>query len=232
MAVVGCCYFGMGEMEDTGDFPHSKFLQSLGFDCEKAGLKLACDSLPTWSGRSEEEFNTMLRHTHFRCAAQRVLKRTNPQDYSHLLIKGTRRRRIVDPKSCVEGKESFVSFCGKAYEKLRDKRDDTLRFKAPAEEVLEEEYDSLGPASVDRLRCFLMLRALLSPVLESYVVMDRFLYLKQQCLPGWDIRVEPIFSQDASPRNMVLVARKAGAKAAEEDRCAQCTTSESGTTTS
>jgi hypothetical protein len=54
------------------------------------------------------------------------------------------------------------------------------------------------------------LRRITSGLLESLVVLDRYLFLKEKQREGgaFEVKVEPIFEQDVSPRNMAFIAFK------------------------
>lgn len=51
----------------------------------------------------------------------------------------------------------------------------------------------------------LLLRSIMSPVLESFILLDRFLYLQEHGAYPFLI---PLFDESLSPRNMVLIAFK------------------------
>jgi hypothetical protein len=68
-------------------------------------------------------------------------------------------------------------------------------------EKLYEEYRGFNP----HVNVTLLLRSVISPVLESFILMDRFLYL-QEC--GAVPFLVPLFDESLSPRNMAIVAYK------------------------
>lgn len=51
------------------------------------------------------------------------------------------------------------------------------------------------------------LRILLSPIIESIILVDRWLYLKDT-VPGANIWMWPLFDKVASPRNVVIAGLK------------------------
>jgi len=58
---------------------------------------------------------------------------------------------------------------------------------------------------------FYALRAVLAPVIESYILLDRLLFLKEQGeVMGGSIAAElvPLFDPSISPRNMAIVAHR------------------------
>ena len=59
------------------------------------------------------------------------------------------------------------------------------------------------------LAVFLTLRTVMAAVLESFLVHDRYLYLQHaQALQRFDLSLLPLFREELSPRNMVLVAQR------------------------
>ena len=58
---------------------------------------------------------------------------------------------------------------------------------------------------------FWSLRAVLAPVIESYILLDRLFYVEEQAeLAGGKIAAElvPIFNPSISPRNMAIIAHR------------------------
>lgn len=58
---------------------------------------------------------------------------------------------------------------------------------------------------------FWSLRAVLAPVIESYILLDRLCYVEEQAeLAGGKIVAElvPIFNPSISPRNMAIIAHR------------------------
>lgn len=58
---------------------------------------------------------------------------------------------------------------------------------------------------------FWSLRAVLAPVIESYILLDRLCYVEEQAeLAGGKIAAElvPIFNPSISPRNMAIIAHR------------------------
>jgi hypothetical protein len=60
---------------------------------------------------------------------------------------------------------------------------------------------------------FYSLRAVLAPVIESYILLDRLLYLKEQAeLVAGKERITaelvPLFEPSISPRNMAIIAHR------------------------
>lgn len=69
---------------------------------------------------------------------------------------------------------------------------------------LLQTYPILEP-QYQKVCVLLLLRALLAPVVESFILLDRWLYLKeQQTIPF----LIPLFDEGLSPRNVAVVAFK------------------------
>ena len=54
--------------------------------------------------------------------------------------------------------------------------------------------------------CF-TLRVILGPVIESLILMDRYVYLREQ---GFQPYLFPVFDEHVSPRNIAIICRKWG----------------------
>ena len=212
---VGCCYYKMTQSPDessespgsgelcTGPFPLSHAVQQLHFNIGKGGLKLACEGIVTWMSKSRSEFDYMVKHTFYRCVAQDALHRLFPEDYSKLYIKGGISRGYCD---------SLMSYVRRAISRLRHRDDDNAEakrsFRCISDDELRATFGALDPQSEQKLVCFLLLRALIAQVLESYIVIDRYLYIREQAQPSDQIQVRPIFAESVSPRNLCIIATK------------------------
>lgn len=65
---------------------------------------------------------------------------------------------------------------------------------------------SIDEISRSRFASFLALRALLGSVIESFVLLDRLMYLREQ--EHVVAEMLPIFDEGISPRNVILTATK------------------------
>jgi len=79
-----------------------------------------------------------------------------------------------------------------------------------------ELYTSYFP-KIRQLAVFLAIRTILSPVLESYILLDRMLFLCEKFYTdSGDVKersltecmFKPIFEEHLSPRNIVIIANK------------------------
>jgi len=99
-----------------------------------------------------------------------------------------------------EDPSSFASYCQAALAKLG-----LPGVGAPGgvteAELLRIESDR--PAGLATVRCFWTLRCVLGPLLETLLLVDRWLYLREE---GFQPEFVPLFDQAQSPRNMALVA--------------------------
>eukprot|EP01012_Entosiphon_sulcatum_P019704 TRINITY_DN24625_c0_g1_i1.p1 TRINITY_DN24625_c0_g1~~TRINITY_DN24625_c0_g1_i1.p1 ORF type:complete len:539 (-),score=64.97 TRINITY_DN24625_c0_g1_i1:22-1638(-) len=200
LAAVGCCYYKMGGEDDTGPFPLSHHLRNtVNFNCGKGGLKLACEALTTWCEKSDDEYQFMLMHTFYRCAFQLLLKRLFEVEYPQLFVKG-----FIRKDAC----GSFPDFCARAFPRLRNKTQPAKVYTLPPVHELEVFWRSLDRIAPDRLLRFLFLRAVISTLLEGLVAMDRYLFLVENCQPGWQVDLVALFDETISPRNLCILAAK------------------------
>lgn len=108
-------------------------------------------------------------------------------------------------------KKDFVSFPVYVQAALR-------RLKYPPDSISPEEaeayYTKFKTKQVDKqIAALWTVRVLLGPVLESIILMDRWLYLKESLESGPEtvtkgVWMWPLFDPITSPRNMVIVACK------------------------
>ena len=71
--------------------------------------------------------------------------------------------------------------------------------------VLDRKYDELK-GFYHHVNATLLLRSVMAPVLESFILLDRFLYLRE--CGGVIPLLLPLFDEALSPRNMAIVAFK------------------------
>lgn len=183
LASVGCCY-NLMRSEDcpplSQKLAQSKYL--LGFMKERSARMLACQAPWRWSSRPEQSKQSFVSN-HYRALFQAyILPHLPPHDadLGHL------------PTSSLN---SFQEYVKQACQKLN---------------VICPQMD---PEEIERLHTIKetavvwTLRALLGPVIESVLLLDR-LYLVRESLPGQAVELLPIFDPIQSPRNFVLFSRR------------------------
>lgn len=109
--------------------------------------------------------------------------------------------------------QSFKEYCGLAVKRIMTQKQKTNESTATGSagidvdqflEQLQAMYTELQPYN-PHVNATLLLRSVLSPVLESFLLMDRWLYLKES---GTSPYLIPIFNETLSPRNVAVVAFK------------------------
>ncbi|KAI7871594.1 methyltransferase domain-containing protein [Spinellus fusiger] len=196
---VGCCYHFLTETEtiSTG-FPMSQGLRSKGYRLGSTACMLACQAPSRWQEKEEESLNAF-KHHFFRALLQFIMVEKGLALASSPPIIGR-----------LNKKKDFVSFG--VYVKAALKRLNISQDAISLDEA-EEYYSNYKHKQMDRQISILWtLRALLAPVVESIILLDRWLYLKESIKdsknPSKGAWLWPLFDTIASPRNMVLVAIK------------------------
>eukprot|EP00668_Euglena_longa_P034270 GGOE01044046.1.p1 GENE.GGOE01044046.1~~GGOE01044046.1.p1 ORF type:complete len:472 (-),score=128.34 GGOE01044046.1:79-1494(-) len=201
---VPCCYFKMaGDAPLEGGsslFPISERLRRRGFTISYEGLKLACESLRTWRGQGDRTLRYHLKHSAYWAALRWLLSRLDPGDYQQYNLRGQVKFDLETG--------TFAQFTQNAFPLLRGLGPE-VHLRRPSAADLQEICTQLDPLLGRKVARFQFLRALMSTVLESAIVLDRFLYLKEGAAPGDHIEVLPIFDEGVSPRNFCVIAIKA-----------------------
>ncbi|KAI8640587.1 methyltransferase domain-containing protein [Parasitella parasitica] len=190
---VGCCY---NALTATG-FPMSEYLKEKD-DLIKIGSTaqvLACHSPSRWVDEGEQCIKAFDNY-YFRALLQELLVEKGMSDINE----PPRLGRIKQNKA-------FVPFV-KASIKRLGLPEDTI-----SSEEAELHYLKSKEKQVDKQFVTLWtLRCLLAPVVESIILVDRWLYLrdstKQSQCHSKGVYMYPLFEQSVSPRNMAYVASK------------------------
>ncbi|GAB2233464.1 hypothetical protein Drorol1_Dr00002687 [Drosera rotundifolia] len=220
---VGCCYNLLSEeifKPDTSNygFPMSHGIKSSGLKLGKRALDLACQSAERWSSLEEEDAVENFDLHAFRALFQILLQRYYPEVLAtspSIGRKGKAMRRHEqqrkrhgtahleeDGSSLSKMKTDkfhlFEKFCQSGLSQLR---------LLPAEGMdllgIWKEYVHFAKL----IGAYWSLRAVLGPLLETLVLLDRVLFLQEQ-RPSDVIDIVPIFDPVLSPRNMAIIARK------------------------
>lgn len=179
LANVGCCYNLMG----AADVGLSQRLQplrhQLGWLQERSARMLACQAPWRWAQKPAQQLQAFASN-HYRALFQAyVLPHLEPAAVSvgHVAALG-----------------SFQAYTAAALGKLQLGSPPALDYAA---------IEARHPQR--RLAVLWTLRALLGPVIESVLLLDRLFWL-QEAHP--DAQLVPLFDPVLSPRNFVLLARK------------------------
>ena len=172
-------------------FPMSKLVHETGLRLGPRAMNLASQAMYRYTEQAEEDLNAFVRH-HFRAILQVIIAErgwyTGPNPEKFFAV-GTL------PKECFSSVEVYLATCL-----------DKFGF---GHRLTKEELHAYGEkfTGLEGLLAFCWtLRALMSQVLESLVLLDRLLFLEES--EGVTATLFPIFDPFESPRNMVLVATK------------------------
>ncbi|KAG0760693.1 hypothetical protein G6F16_010383 [Rhizopus arrhizus] len=181
---VGCCYNAL----TPSGFPMSKILQEKGMQLKSTARVLSCHSPSRWVEEGEQCIKAFDNYF-FRGLLQEMLVERGLSDINDPPILG----RIKQNKE-------FSSFVAAALKRL----------KLPADTITEQEakehYLNAKKKQVDKQFVTLWtLRALMAPIIESIILVDRWLYLEESTD---HVCAYPLFDLSASPRNVVFVASK------------------------
>ncbi|KAI7899601.1 methyltransferase domain-containing protein [Cokeromyces recurvatus] len=199
---VGCCYHFLTEdldsrkvVKDTG-FPVSHYVQKTGFKLGSTAKMLSCQAPARWLNKQNETLEAY-EHHFYRALLHLMMVEKGLTDISVAPIIGR-----------LNKKKDFVSFPIYVKAALR-------RLNIPENTFSDEEsenyYNIYKQKQVDKqIIIFWTLRVLLAPVIESLILMDRWLYLYNtiEDSPTKNVWLWPLFDPVISPRNMVLAATK------------------------
>ncbi|KAI8376908.1 methyltransferase domain-containing protein [Blakeslea trispora] len=190
MVNVGCCY---NALTNEG-FPMSSYLKEKKDDMIHVGSTakvLACHSPSRWLEEGEQCIKAFDNY-YFRALFMELLVQKGLAD-------------INDPPRLgrIKQNKEFAPFV----------RASLKRLKLPENTITEEEaqahYRQAKEKKVNRQFVALwILRGLLAPIIESIILMDRWLYLKEIGGQANRVWMYPLFDLAASPRNVVYVASK------------------------
>ncbi|KAI9487588.1 MAG: methyltransferase domain-containing protein [Benjaminiella poitrasii] len=202
---VGCCYHFLTEEDGTNGteeniknsgFPVSDYVRKAGLKLGSTAKMLSCQAPARWIDQQNETLEAY-EHHFFRALLQLMMVEKGLTDVSVAPVVGR-----------LNKKKDFVSF--PVYVKAALKRLKMSENTFSIEEV-ENYYNEYKARKVDKQIIIIWtLRVLLAPVLESLILMDRWLYLDStiEDSPTKSISLWPLFDPVMSPRNMVLVAIK------------------------
>eukprot|EP01120_Amphizonella_sp_Union-15-10_P000024 TRINITY_DN10028_c0_g1_i1.p1 TRINITY_DN10028_c0_g1~~TRINITY_DN10028_c0_g1_i1.p1 ORF type:complete len:248 (+),score=25.52 TRINITY_DN10028_c0_g1_i1:196-939(+) len=199
LVCVGCC-FNRLTLNDQGLWnPLSTTVKrSLGdLKLGEFALRLSCDSAHTWANTSGSDQESMLRLTYHRMLLQYYLWDSNDRCGCEYFTP-----RKSKPRN------DFGSYARWGMSRLRIKKSESCTKTEHKNSIEDQDLISLNAKfekGMEQVAGFLAVRSVLSPVLETLVLLDRFLYMKER---GVVADIFPLFDSTLSPRNMVIVARK------------------------
>ncbi|KAI7849965.1 methyltransferase domain-containing protein [Circinella umbellata] len=205
---VGCCYHYLSEepgcmFPETG-FPMSDSLAKMNFTMGTTARVLACHSPWQWKHQKQASKKSFQQHF-FRALLQKIMVDKGLASASQAPALAHR----------INKKNGFAGYVQAALKK----------FGLPSDSITEEEaeqYLEEYKYAEKQITILWTLRSLMARVLESIVLVDRWLYLKHAVsssqnqqkngddndIPPRGVWMWPLFDPMESPRNMVFVASK------------------------
>lgn len=197
MISVGCCYHWLTEYnanhpEVAPGFPMSSYLQDHEIKLGSTLRMLACQAPGRWASQRESTLSSF-KHNLYRAMLQRMM-----------VDKGLASVEKPPVVGRMNNKRDFTSYSVYVRAALK-------RFKmtgAISDEEAEQFEKNAREKQLDRQIIILWtLRILLSPIIETIILVDRYMYLLET-LPDTHIWMWPLFDKVASPRNVVIVGLK------------------------
>ena len=185
------------------DYSHNKVQ---GIRLNITARMMAVQAPANWTAQECEGFFT--RHF-FRALLQRIfvdrdLLPASSSVYSPAIIIGSLRKRHYT---------SFVAYVRGAAQKISTSHDRGPEIKASLDALTDsqiEDYETRNRHRKKQLSVVWSLMAFSAGVVESLIVVDRWLFLKESPELVEDCWVEPVFEYGLSPRNLVVVGVKRG----------------------
>ncbi|KAI8082960.1 methyltransferase domain-containing protein [Halteromyces radiatus] len=193
---VGCCYHFLSHQGPSPGFPMSRTLQS--FQLGSTACMLACQAPSRWLDQKEASIKAY-EHHFFRCLLQWMMIEKG-------LISATDKAPIIGRLNKKRDFDSFPIYVKAALTRLGMDPN-----AISSDDAAAQYHHYKHTAQVDkRIAVLWTLRALLGPVIESFILMDRYMYLEETVPPSptKSVSILPLFDDLVSPRNMVIVATK------------------------
>ncbi|XP_014489337.1 PREDICTED: protein RRNAD1-like isoform X2 [Dinoponera quadriceps] len=191
ICIVGCCYMKL-TLEDTTDvtsgYPLSKYLSSfVNHKLSYAALEVACHSIESYCDKLKAgNYDDLIVHA-YRAALETILIRRSRQ-LRHTQVRNV---KVVKPTT-------FQQYCAAATADLElHLRPDDSDFQNLQVKRFLDQWRQIV--------IFGALRTMLAPLVETAVLLDRFLFLSENNLPPI---LKPIFDARLSPRNFLLFSIK------------------------
>ena len=232
LAAVGCCYYKMG-WPSPQSYPMSTHLKDTDMrTCVgPTAAQIACENSFKWHLATQTEFDHTKDISMKRCVLEVILHNCYPEHKETIGIKAVGRSAA---------KAAFPEYAQHCLKRIKNRRTDLSGLSAPADggghavepvdtvpspttahpgsDELHAIYQSYLP-QMREMVVWLTLRECIAPALETLFVLDRFLYLKETLGEQGTVRAVPVFDYEMSPRNVVLVARKAAPVSCKKRRC-------------
>eukprot|EP01132_Coremiostelium_polycephalum_P002009 gene2009-2472_t len=220
MIDVGCCYY---KIEDGAnhEFMSDHCRKKIGnLVLGPAALKLSCEASDS-SQCNLQEYQYSCKVHFYRVLLETALKCSWGIETLAGTVHNYTIRNISRTKS-----QTFESYAKSALERMNNQQkqfkeqqlentdtDDPRNKPLPTLEYITNDIYNQYKDHIKKVNIFLLLRGLLAPVLESLIVLDRYIYLKEQnestnSASNIHSYIIPIFNHNLSPRNLVILCLK------------------------
>ncbi|XP_034935233.1 protein RRNAD1-like [Chelonus insularis] len=190
ISVVGCCYMKLTvDDDDHNGYPLSEYIiNTPDHSLNYAALEVACHAVENYCDKMKNGQYDDLKVHAYRALLEMILINKNGSCMKHGRVKNVK----------VTDKMSFVEYCKLATSKFScDKR------------IVDSDIDSLKVQSSlkrwHQVVAFEAIRMMLAPLVETVVLLDRFLFLSEN---GLKPLLKAEFDPRRSPRNFVLISIK------------------------
>lgn len=164
---------------------------------------------------SSDDYEWTLRSTFYRVLLEPMLLRWLSVSHNDFKLRGVPRHKCT----------SFAAYVVEARRRLESQLRGVALPACPSTVQLDEIFrggmkwwcdsqhvltQKKAHSQMKQLAVFLMLRTVLARVLESYVLLDRVQFMREQQREKGSFNVEtfPVFEETISPRNMILMCRR------------------------
>jgi hypothetical protein len=184
--IVGCCYMKLStQPESTQGFPLSQFCKMNNYNLSYHSREIACHAIENYVDKLKKDECWRLKIHTYRAVLEKIIINKYP-DYHHCALNNVKYTEDL----------SFRSYCQKATRKLNiDFSEDKLQSNEIDELLMQWK----------KVVVFYSLRLLFAPLVESIILLDRLLYLKES---GSNGKIAAVFDAKISPRTHVLTAKK------------------------
>lgn len=211
---VGCCYHKVTEdnqQKGSAGFPLSNFLrQKENFIVlSTCGLTLGCLALTRWDNEGMENSHYQFKLRSYRTALEYFL---------HTRLKSIKCPPVfyigrVSKKKCTTFSSYSIAAIQRMLTRKRNVPFDEISLKFLNSPKLAEEleqfykqFDPLPDGRIKSIECFLCIRAVLAPLIEALILMDRVIYLNEH--KNVSASLIRAFDAKISPRGLVIIAKK------------------------
>ncbi|KAI8878960.1 hypothetical protein K501DRAFT_227564 [Backusella circina FSU 941] len=193
---VGCCYHALSEQHSNAGFPMSNYLKEKDTKLGTTARVLSCHSPSLWIVDNIQQSIDAYNNNYFRALLQDLLVSKGLSDIKDPPILGR-----------VKQNKKFPNFVKAALKRMKLPEDAITAEEAELHLLKAKESDH-----DKQFIAFWTLRVLIAPIIESIILVDRWLYLtdaiKNSDSPNKGVWMYPLFDLSASPRNVVFIASK------------------------